>query len=139
MIFDIMSAVLAVVVSGTVVMFSLQDIAFQRTSSECTLCGKKSRLKCVLCNLHWHPSCCDIVLRSLPHTAFQQKVKDFADIELVRSAIRPLGQDALTKFERHVVQVHRSHSRESTPSVDNLNDVQMPLEFNLTVAIAWIV
>ena len=44
--------------------------------------------------LEWHPSCCAIVLRSIPTSTFGKAVAEFPSISKIQESLSPMGLDA---------------------------------------------
>lgn len=82
----------------------------------CALCGKQSHRKCAMCMMHWHPSCCDIVLRSVPSKKFHSIAETFPGHDIMKSSVDLLGQDAWRTLMEFVVPVKSESSSSSSSS-----------------------
>ena len=79
----------------------------QQKPSECALCTKMSRRKCVLCGLFWHPSCCDIAMRTVTTDAMLPVSESFPTMDMLHDLIAPLGSATWDKFNHCVVKVRK--------------------------------
>ena len=67
-----------------------------------------------MCGLFWHPTCSDIVMKTVTTSALQETTDLFPSMATLRELVAALGDEAWTKFSRYVVKVSMEASASSS-------------------------